>query len=101
MAGLISARPSKSSARRRGVRVALAVLAVLGASVTFAPAVAQQRTELEARAAFDRWSVDFTYGDYAGQPNLGNLDRRQGILGTGSVKLTATWVLLGGRALRP
>ena len=36
------------------------------------------------------------YGDYAAQPELGFLDRRQGILGTGSVKLDANWVLLGG-----
>ena len=54
-----------------------------------------QRTELEARAAFDRWSVDMLYGNYAAQPDLGLLDRRQGVLGTGSVKLTANWVLLG------
>jgi LPS-assembly protein len=55
-----------------------------------------QRTELEARAAFDRWSVDFMYGNYAAQPEFGLLGRRQGILGTGSVKLDANWVLLGG-----
>ncbi len=55
-----------------------------------------QRTELEARANFDRWSLDMLYGDYAAQPDLGVLDRRQGILGTGSIKLDANWVLLGG-----
>jgi len=56
---------------------------------------AVQRTELEANATFDRWNVGVLYGDYAAQPLLGFLDRRQGILGTGSVKLDANWVLLG------
>ncbi len=55
-----------------------------------------QRTELEARANFDRWSVDMLYGDYAAQPALGVLQRQQGVLGTGSIKLDANWVLLGG-----
>jgi LPS-assembly protein len=55
-----------------------------------------QRVELEARANFDRWSGSVLYGDYAAQPALGILDRQQGILGTGQVKLDANWVLLGG-----
>jgi LPS-assembly protein len=55
-----------------------------------------QRIELEARANFDRWSGSLLYGDYAAQPALGILDRQQGILGTGQVKLDANWVLLGG-----
>ena len=55
-----------------------------------------QRLELEARANFDRWSGSLLYGDYAAQPLLGILDRQQGILGTGQVKLDANWVLLGG-----
>ena len=59
---------------------------------TFTP----QRIELEARANFDRWSGSLLYGDYAAQPALGILDRQQGILGTGQVKLDANWVLLGG-----
>jgi LPS-assembly protein len=54
-----------------------------------------RRTELEASAKFDRWNVSMLYGDYASQPALGFLDRRQGILGSGSVKLDANWVLLG------
>jgi LPS-assembly protein len=58
--------------------------------------MAVKRTELEARAKFDRWDVSLLYGDYAAQPELGFLTRRQGILGTGSVKLDANWVLLGG-----
>jgi len=55
-----------------------------------------RRTELEATAKFDRWNLSLLYGDYAAQPNLGFLDRRQGVLGTASVKLDANWVLLGG-----
>ncbi len=54
-----------------------------------------KRTELEASAAFDRWTVTLLYGDYAAQPDLGFLDRRQGVLGSASVKLDANWVLLG------
>ena len=55
-----------------------------------------QRTELEARASFDRWSFDVLYGDYGAQPDLGVLNRRQGVLGTASIKLDTNWVLLGG-----
>jgi LPS-assembly protein len=55
-----------------------------------------QRTELEARATFDRWSGSLLFGDYAPQPALGILDRQQGILGTGQIKLDANWVVLGG-----
>src|SRR4029079_6460505 len=35
------------------------------------------------------------YGNYAAQPDLGILDRQQGILGTGQAKLDADLVLLG------
>lgn len=56
---------------------------------------AVKRTELETSANFDRWSVSLLYGDYAAQPNIGFLDRRQGLLGGGSVKLNANWVLRG------
>ena len=54
-----------------------------------------QRTELEARATFDRWNLSVLYGDYAAQPLLGILNRQQGVLGSGSVKLDENWVLLG------
>jgi LPS-assembly protein len=54
-----------------------------------------QRTELEGRVNFDRWSGALLYGNYAAQPELGILDRQQGILGTGQVKLDANWVLVG------
>ena len=55
-----------------------------------------QRIEVEARANFDRWIGSILYGDYAAQPLIGILDRQQGILGTGQLKLDANWVLLGG-----
>jgi LPS-assembly protein len=57
---------------------------------------AVQRFELETRAKFDRWNLGLLYGDYAAQPELGFLDHRQGVLGSGSVKLDANWVFLGG-----
>jgi LPS-assembly protein len=57
--------------------------------------LAVQRFEAEARANFDRWSVSMMYGDYAPQPELGYLTRRQGLLGSASVKLAANWVATG------
>ncbi|MBV9530696.1 MAG: LPS-assembly protein LptD [Bradyrhizobium sp.] len=54
-----------------------------------------QRFEAEARANFDRWSVSLLYGNYAAQPDLGYLTRREGLLGSGSVKVTANWVVSG------
>jgi len=54
-----------------------------------------KRTELEANARFERWNVSMLYGDYASQPELGFLDRRQGVLGTAMVKLDANWALFG------
>jgi LPS-assembly protein len=54
-----------------------------------------QRAEFEGRATFDRWSISALYGNYAAQPDIGFLTRRDGILGTASVKLTPNWSLLG------
>jgi LPS-assembly protein len=54
-----------------------------------------QRFEAEARANFDRWSVSLLYGDYAAQPDIGFLTRREGILVSGSVKLATNWVATG------
>jgi LPS-assembly protein len=54
-----------------------------------------QRFEAEGKANFDRWSVGLLYGDYAAQPEIGYLTRREGILGTGSVKVAANWVVTG------
>jgi LPS-assembly protein len=56
---------------------------------------AMQRMELEATASVDRWSASVMYGDYAEQPLIGFLDRRQGVLGSAQYKLDANWVLLG------
>lgn len=53
------------------------------------------RFEAEGRANFDRWSVSLLYGDYAAQPDLGYLTRREGILSSGSVKVAANWVVTG------
>jgi LPS-assembly protein len=58
---------------------------------TFTP----QRLEFEARANFDRWTLQMMYGDYAAQPLIGFLNRREEILAGASVKLTQNWVLLG------
>jgi LPS-assembly protein len=51
-----------------------------------------RRFEAEARANFNRWSVSALYGKYDAQPQLGFLERREGILGSASVKLTNNWV---------
>ncbi len=56
---------------------------------------AMQRFELETRANFDRWGVNFLFGDYAAQPELGFLTRREGFLAGTSFKITSNWVLLG------
>ncbi|WP_369810133.1 LPS-assembly protein LptD [Bradyrhizobium sediminis] len=53
------------------------------------------RFEAEGRATFDRWSVSLLYGNYAAQPELGYLTRREGLLGTGSIKVAANWVVTG------
>lgn len=55
-----------------------------------------ERFEAEASASFNRWSVSMIYGNYAEQPDLGFLTRRQGILGTGTLKLASNWVVSGG-----
>ncbi len=54
-----------------------------------------QRFEAEARANFDRWSVSLLYGEYAAQPDIGYLTRREGVLVSGSVKLATNWVATG------
>jgi LPS-assembly protein len=54
------------------------------------------RLEIEGSASFTRWSVSIIYGNYASQPQLGLLTRREGILGTGSVKVASNWVVTGG-----
>ena len=54
-----------------------------------------RRTELEATASFGRWTTTVLYGDYAAQPEIGFLTRREGILGNARLKVTPNWVLLG------
>jgi LPS-assembly protein len=54
-----------------------------------------QRFETEAKASFDRWSVSLTYGNYAAQPDLGYLTRREGLLASGSIKIVSNWVVTG------
>ena len=54
-----------------------------------------QRFEAEAKANYDRWSVSVLYGDYAAQPDIGYLTRREGILVSGSVKVATNWVATG------
>jgi LPS-assembly protein len=56
---------------------------------------AAERLELESRANFDRWGLNFLYGDYAAQPDLGFLNRREGFLAGASYKVNSNWVLLG------
>ncbi len=53
------------------------------------------RFEAEGKATFDRWSVSLLYGDYAAQPDIGYLTRREGVLATGSVKVASNWVVTG------
>jgi LPS-assembly protein len=54
-----------------------------------------KRMELETSASFDRWNMQLLYGEYAAQPEIGFLNRRQGVLGSGQYKIDANWVLLG------
>jgi LPS-assembly protein len=53
------------------------------------------RFEAEGKATFDRWSVSMMYGNYAAQPQLGYLTRREGLLGSAAVKIAANWVVSG------
>lgn len=55
-----------------------------------------RRFELEGKANFDRFSISMIYGNYDKQPELGYLNRREGVLGTGTLKLGANWVVSGG-----
>ena len=54
-----------------------------------------RRMELETSVSFDRWNALLLYGDYAAQPEIGFLNRRQGLLGSGQYKLDTNWVVLG------
>jgi LPS-assembly protein len=54
-----------------------------------------QRAELEAKANFDRWSATMMYGNYAAQPDIGFLTRRDGVLSIAQFKVTPNWSVLG------
>jgi LPS-assembly protein len=53
-----------------------------------------RRVEVEGRAAFDRWQVTALYGNYEKQPEIGFLERRHGVVGQVSYKLTQNWSVL-------
>jgi LPS-assembly protein len=57
---------------------------------------AMQRLEVEASANFDRWNASVLYGDYAAQPQLGFLTRREGILTSGAYKIDQNWIVNAG-----
>jgi LPS-assembly protein len=54
-----------------------------------------ERAEFEGSAYFDRWTTTIMYGDYAAQPAIGFLSRREGVLGTVNFKLTPNWSTTG------
>jgi LPS-assembly protein len=53
-----------------------------------------RRFELEGRANFDRLSLQALYGNYDKQPELGFLNRREGILGGVSYKVSQNWAVI-------
>jgi LPS-assembly protein len=54
-----------------------------------------ERAEFEAKANFDRWSASIMYGNYAAEPDIGFLTRRDGMLGLAQLKVTPNWSVLG------
>jgi LPS-assembly protein len=54
-----------------------------------------ERLEFETRANFDRWTIQLMYGDYAAQPEIGFVNRREEILIGAAFKVTQNWVLFG------
>ena len=50
-----------------------------------------RRIEVEGRANFDRWGVAVIYGNYDKQPEIGFLQRRQGVVGSVNFKFTQNW----------
>ena len=52
-----------------------------------------KRLELEATGNFDRWRLTLMYGDYAAQPALGFLTRRDGVLVQTAYKINPNWVV--------
>ena len=54
-----------------------------------------ERLEFETRANLDRWTVQLMYGDYAPQPEIGFVNRREEIVAGAAFKVTQNWLLLG------
>jgi len=55
----------------------------------------RQSFDIEPRGDLERWTLQLLHGDYAQQPEIGFLNRREGILGSARLKVTENWVLLG------
>jgi LPS-assembly protein len=55
-----------------------------------------KRLEIEGNAMFDRWRLTMMYGDYAAQPELGFLTRREGVLAITAYKINPNWVVSTG-----
>ncbi|QIB32514.1 LPS-assembly protein LptD [Ancylobacter pratisalsi] len=54
-----------------------------------------ERYELEGSAVIDKLMLTATYGLYAAQPELGYYEQREGLLGTGTLKINQNWSVLG------
>jgi LPS-assembly protein len=52
-----------------------------------------KRLEVEAALFLNRWSLSVLYGSYAAQPELGFLERREGIVPTANFSLNPNWKL--------
>jgi LPS-assembly protein len=57
---------------------------------------ALNRSEYEASLNLERLQTTVMYGNYAAQPQLGLLDRREGILLNSRLKISPTWMAFGG-----
>jgi LPS-assembly protein len=55
-----------------------------------------KRSEYEATLNLDRWWTTVMYGKYAPQPELGLLDKREGIFLNTRLKISPTWMGFGG-----
>jgi len=53
-----------------------------------------ERYEFEGRTTIDKLSLSATYGLYTAQPELGYLEEREGIVGTGAYKINSNWSVM-------
>ncbi|MEA2870747.1 MAG: LPS-assembly protein, partial [Hyphomicrobiales bacterium] len=53
-----------------------------------------RRVEVEGRATFERWGFSALYGNYDSQPEIGFLQRRQGVTGQVTFRFTQNWSVL-------